>query len=359
MAGAASCMCRHRLRLDLPGRRDAAGQCTALSALVAVALAILAMPTLAAAMPARAPRPPVVEDIEPMPVNQPLFPVPEPYDRFRLWVNSLFVPPSDFGEVDMGVAIPQIRLRADVPLGRGASFQLTGEFRSSIYDTDGSGLLFSDCPGCPSSPGTLYQTTIAAQSGFLLNDDRHLIRAGENWVLLGALYARARWEPGALGDSITPGVNFGIGYQLPAYLRIAIGGRVERALDGDGVKIGPSGQIRWDFLPNWQAQTRGYGLQIEYTPRPRIELFVTGYRSTDRFRLDDRSSLGRGLTFRDRSVLVGGGVAVKILRQLRARFEAGAAVNRSVSVSNRGDGKLDSTDGDAAPYISFRVELRR
>jgi hypothetical protein len=322
-----------------------------------MAIATLSTPALVAARPARTPRPPVVEDVEPMPVNQPLFPVPEPRDRVRLWVNSLFVPPSDFGEVDLGVALPELRLRADVPLGRGASFQLTGEFRSSIYDTDGSGLLFSDCPGCP-SPGTLYQATIAAQSGYLLNDDKHLIRAGEHWVLLGALYARARYEPGAFGDSITPGLNFGIGYQLPGYLRIAIGARVERALDGDGVKIGPAGQIRWDFLPNWQVQTRGYGLQIEHTPLPRLELFVTGYRSTDRFRLDDRPGLGPGLTFRDRSLLVGGGAAVRVLRPLRVRLEAGAAVDRSVTVSSRGNGKLDSTDGGVAPYVSIRVELR-
>jgi len=324
---------------------------------VAVAIAIVATPTVVAATSVRAPRRPVVEDVEPMPVNQPLFPVTELPDRVRFWVGSHFVPPADFGGVDLSLALPELRIRAYVPLGGAATVQLTGEFRTSLYHTAGSLPLFSECRGCP-SPGTLYSTTIGAQGGYPLNDKKVLFRAGEHWALLGALYVRARYEPGAFGDSVTPGLTFGVGYQLPLYLRVAIALQVERALDGDGVKLGPSGQIRWDLLPNWQVQTRGYGLQLEYQPVPRLEMFVTGYRSSDSFRLDDRSSLGPGLTFRDRSVLVGGGAAVRVLRQLRARLEAGAAIDRSVSVSNRDDGKLDSTNGDVAPYLSFRVELR-
>jgi hypothetical protein len=185
-----------------------------------------------------------------------------------------------------------------------------------------------------------------------------LFRAGEQWALLGALYARARFEPGAFDDAVTPGFSFGLGYQLPGDLRIAVAASVERALDGDGVKIGPSGYLRWDPLPLWRIRTRGLGAQIEYRPLPRLELFVTGYQSSDRFRLDDRSRLGSGPTFRDRYALVGGGVVVKVLRQLRVTLESGAVVDRSVSVSSRSNGTIDTTNGNASPYFSFRVELR-
>jgi hypothetical protein len=274
-----------------------------------------------------------------------------------VWIGSYFIPPTDFGEVDLGLARPELRVRIPIPVNGVLNLQLTGEFKSSFYDTSGGGRLFEDCAACP-SPGELYSTTLALQGGYLLNRSRYLIVEDEQWALVTALYGRARFEPGAFEESVTPGLSLGIGYQLPRRLRIAIAGRIERALDGDGVKISPWGYFRWDPLPKWRLRLRGLGLQLEYRPVPRFQFFVTGFQTSDRFRMDDRPNLGSAPTFRDRRAVVGGGLVIKIFRDLRLSGELGAVVDRRVSLNTRDDGRIDTNRGATAPYFSFRLELR-
>jgi hypothetical protein len=301
--------------------------------------------------------PSVADGVEQVAIDEPAFPNGKISDTFRIWTGSYFVPPTDFGGVDLGLARPELRVRLRLPVSQDFSVQLSGEFRASFYDTDGQGPLFADCPDCP-SPDEFYSTMLAVQTGYLLNRERYLLRAGEQWALLSGVYARARFEQGAFDESVTPGFSFGIGYQIPSLFRIALGARVERSLDGDGVKIGPSGYLRWEPLPKWRLRTRALGLQLEYRALKRLELFLTGYQSSDRFRLDNRPDVGSGSTFRDRQAVVGGGLVVKILRELRMTLEAGAVVDRRISVDTRDDGTLDSVDGDTAPYFAFRFEIR-
>lgn len=140
--------------------------------------------------------------------------------------------------------------------------------------------------------------------------------------------------------------------------RSGLGARVERALDGDGVNVGPSAYFRWDFARKFRLRDRGIGIQIEYRPVPNWQLFLAGFRSSDRFRLDQRPGAPAGMTFRDRQVSVGGGGMVRISHTLRLGAEIGAIVDRRVSVSARDDGRLDSADGDVSPYLSLRAEVR-
>jgi hypothetical protein len=236
------------------------------------------------------------------------------------------------------------------------SAALTADFRVSHYDVDGSAPLYEDCVDCP-EPGELYAASLVAQGGYLLNRGWSLFRDDEQWALLGGAYVSARWEPGAFEESLSPGVSLGLGYQIPNTLRIALAARVERSLDGDGVNVGPSGYLRWDFAPGFRLRNRGLGLQLEYRPSSRWEMFVAAFRASDRFRMDDRGGVPSGLTFHDQQVSVGGGLMFKLHHSVRLTAEAGAIVDRKIGIDSRDD-SIDSVDGDVSPYFEARFEFR-
>lgn len=311
--------------------------------------------------PARAegkePEPSVANGVEPVVVDEPAFPAPLPRDRIRIWSGGFFAPPADVGDVDLGLIRSELRVRARLPVNDTASIQVTGDFRASHYDTDGRGSLFADCADCP-TPGNLYSALLAVQAGYLLNREWHFLRDDEQWAILGAFYGRARWEPGAFDDAVTPGLSIGLGYQLPGKLRIALAARIERALDGDGIKVGPTGYLRWDITRKTRLRSRGLGLQLEHRPGSRVEVFGAVFQSSDRFRLDDRPELSSGPTFTDRQVIVGGGLVFKIAREFRVTFETGAIVDRRVTIDTRDDDRIDSADGDVSPYFALRGEFR-
>ena len=248
-----------------------------------------------------------VAAVAPVVLDEPVFPVPPPKDRVQIWISSFFAPPTDFDGVDLGLACPEIRVRGRVPVSRVSSVQLTASFGANLYDKKGSASLFADCPDCP-SPRSLYSAALVAQGGYLLNRRWHLFRSDEQWAALGAVYGSANWEPGAFEDSLSPGASLGLGYQWPSTLRIALGVEVERALDGSGVEVGPYAYMRWDITSKMRLRSRGLGLQLEYDPTDRLQVFATGFQSVDRFRLDDRHELSSGLTFSDRQACAGGGL---------------------------------------------------
>lgn len=321
----------------------------------------LAFALLASVSPAIDAREPIerrdTNGTEPVVVDDPAFPAPVPKKPVQLYTGTFYAPPTDFNGVDLGLVRVNLRGRARIPIDDTINFQVLADFRANLYDADSHAALFADCADCP-TPDELYSGALAAQVGVLLNRDRHLFRAGERWAALGSLYGRARWEPGAFEQSLTPGLLLGIGYQLPGSLSIALAGRVEESLDGDGVRLKPSGNLRWDFAPQWRLRNRGLGLQLEYEPTDRIEVFVAGFRMVDRYLLEDRRGLTSAPTFRDRQVLVGGGLTYEISRTVELTGEAGAIVDRRLSVDTRDDGRLDSTDGDLSPYVAIRAEIR-
>jgi len=290
-------------------------------------------------------------------VDEPAFPEPPPRDPVRIWAGSSFAPAADFGAVDLTLFRPELRVRARLPVDDIVNLQITADFRPSFYDTDGDGALFPSCPTCR-SPDDFYSVSLGVQGGVLLNRDRYFFRDGEQWVALATLYGRARWQPGAFEESLTPGLSLGLGYTLPGKLRIAVAARIERALDGDGVTAGPTAYLRWDITRRLRLRNRGLGLQLEYRPSGRWEVFVTGFRASDQFRLDRTSGAPPGTTFQDRQVAVGGGIEWKIHRVVRLIAEAGALVDRRVSVDSRSDGRLGAADGDVSPYFVLRTELR-
>jgi hypothetical protein len=289
-------------------------------------------------------------------VDEPTFPRVLGREALRIWLESRFEPDADFGEAELGLAKPGARGRLRMPVSSRASVQLSGGFAANLYDADGKSQLFAGCPECP-APDEFYASSLGLQAALLLNDDWHLI--GEDaFALLGEAFGRARWEPGAFDDSLTGGGALGLGYELPDKLRIAVGVRVESALDGGSPAISPSGTFRWDVTPWLRLRNRGFGAQLELRPIRRLEVFAAGFRASDRFRLHSRSGLADDAVFRDRQWLVGGGIQLKLHRMLRLVAEGGAIVDRQISLRARGEGTLDTTGGDPSPYAELRIEIR-
>lgn len=293
----------------------------------------------------------------PVIVDVPAFPGVFPREVVRLWAGSFFAPEARFGDQEISLSRPEIRVRTDVPFAGVANLQLAGDFSTSFYDSDGARPPPADCTGCSLSEN-LYSASLAAQGGYRLNDRRHWIVDHEQWAALVSVFVQARWESGAFLDSLTPGISIAIGYQLPHRLRLAVGGRLGSSLDGEGISVNPSVYLRWDVVPRLRIKSRGLGGQLEYSPNKRLDVFLTGFRQSDAFRLDRGDGVPAGSTFQDRQALVGAGMVYRLIRKLRLAAEFGAIIDRRLSFSTRGDGRIDSRTGRPSPYLALRAELR-
>jgi len=322
----------------------------------ALALQALAATVVHAASPSVSAGPSEVD--ESIAIDEPIFPG-LPSGALRLWLDSRFQPDADAGDTEVSLIDPGAKLRLRAPLGRRMGLQLTAGFRTSRYDVEDESALFDSCAAasCP-APDEFYATSIALQSAVQLNDTGHLLWDGERWALLVEGIGRARWEPGAFEESLTGGGGLALGYELPRRLRVALGAHVESSLDGGSPSVSPTVAFRWDVAEWVRLRNRGFGLQLELRASRYLELFVAGYRTSTRFRLDSRPGLPSGALFRDRQWLVVGGVEWKLSRLLRVGVEAGAIVDRRLSLRASDEGTLDSASADPSPYVGVRLEIR-
>ncbi len=328
----------------------------------AIPICALALHTLAAGVAEADPNPPSVAAgptgvDESIAIDDPIFPG-LPSGALRLWLDSRFEPAADAEDAEVSLVEPGAKLRLRAPLGRRVGLQLTAAFRTSRYDVDDESALFEDCSGTCPAPDEFYATSLAAQTAVQLNDAGYLLWDGERWALLVEGIGRARWEPGAFENSLTGGGGLALGYQLPRRLRVAFGVHIESSLDGGSVSVSPTVALRWEVAEWVRLSNRGFGLQLELRASRHFELFVAGYRTSSRFRLDSRPGLPSGALFRDRQWLVGGGVEWKPWRLLRVGVEAGAVVDRRLSLRASDEGTLDSVRADPSPYVGVRLEIR-
>jgi hypothetical protein len=121
--------------------------------------------------------------------------------------------------------------------------------------------------------------------------------------------------------------------------------------------VGPLVALRWRQTERFTVRTRELGVQAELVLTPVLEVFVAGFRSTDRFRLQDRRPLG-DLSFRDRQVRVGAGFEWRLANYLRLLVEAGSIVDRRLRVHEEDQGTLLSRRGDPSGYVEATIELR-
>jgi hypothetical protein len=287
-----------------------------------------------------------------------------PKGLLRLEVGSGYAPSANAGGSEVSVATPGVRLRLQGPISERVGAQAFFGAGTTLYDIKDSSDLFADCNDeagmpleCP-APDEFYAASFGAQVAYLLNPNSYMLFDGERWALVGEAFIRARWERGAFDRSLKAGTIYALGYELTKYLRVAVGAQVDVALDGGNVSVQPTAAFRWDITPTLRLGNRGYGLQLEYREFKRFEFFVAGYRSSDSYRLHDRDGFPSGAEFDDRRWQVGGGVEWKLARWLRLTTEAGAIVDRQLSVSANGEGRLSDEDVDKSPYLDVRLEFR-
>jgi hypothetical protein len=253
--------------------------------------------------------------------------------------------------------VPGGRISLQAPLGKRASARAFATVATHLYDVRRERELFSGCDACP-APDQFYSTALGLQGALQVNDGWHLLRADERWALLAEGTGRARWEDGAFDRSLEAGTLLGVGYELPKRLRLALGAQIEIAADGGEVSVSPTGSFRWDPTPWLRVRNRGFGLELEARAHKRLELFAAGYRSSDQFRLRSRAGLPAGAEFDDRRWQVGAGFEWRLLGWLRLAGEAGAIVDRQLTLSASGEDDLDSRGVDASPYVDLRLEFR-
>jgi hypothetical protein len=278
--------------------------------------------------------------------------------RLRIQLGAGFGSETEAGDSDVSFATPGIRIALQEPIGALASTELFAAFAASEYDVNHARELFASCGACP-VPDEFYSASLGAQGGIQLNPNWSLLRADERWALLAELSGSAHWEDGAFERSLGGGGVLALGYEIPKRLRLALGAKIEVSADGGEVSIDPTGAFRFDVTPWLRLRNRGFGLELSLRAARRLDLFLTGHRGGSSFRLRSREGLPSGAEFSDQRWQIGTGFEWGPRRWLRILFEAGAMVDREISIeADDADGSLASRDVDASPYFDLRFELR-
>jgi hypothetical protein len=285
-----------------------------------------------------------------------------PKGLLSLELGSGFAPFADAGGSEVAVWTPGGRLRLQAPINERVGARAFIGFGTTVYDVQDSADLFSTCTDgdgeeleCP-VPDEFYSASFGAQAAYLLNPNSFVLFDGERWAFVGEGFIRGRWERGEFAHSLKVGTIAAIGYELTKRLRVAVGAQIDVDLDGGGVSVGPTASFRWDITEALRLRNRGFGLQLELRAFRRVEFFVAGYRSSDSYRLHDRSGFPAGAQFEDRRWQLGGGIEWKLARWLRLRTEVGGIVDRRLSIHD--EGTLADRDVDPSPYVDVRVEWR-
>jgi hypothetical protein len=175
---------------------------------------------------------------------------------------------------------------------------------------------------------------------------------------VGVANVGSRWEDSDFHSGASAGFAVGVGYEIPDVLRIAVGVSLQTPLNRADFDASPFVAVRWRPVDRVTVRSRELGVQIEFDVSPQLESFVTGFRSSDRFRLSNRLGVLDDLSFRDRYVRLGAGFNWKIESWLRLGLEGGALVDRSLRVSDQDLGTLLSRRPDTSGYFTLRFELR-
>lgn len=287
------------------------------------------------------------------------FPEPRVRDGLRVNFQSQFFPDANIGAGHSSLYQPDLRVRMNVPVSRRAIVRLSARGGMSSYQFRGGPILQNGGVDLVGDSLDLYRTRISAQGAVRLNEDgTSWIVENETWALLATIGADASWESGAFDEALRVGSGLAIGYEIDNKLRLALGAIVGVSPDSGDVEVGPLATIRWNVTDRLTLRDRSLGLQLEYRWNPRLELFVSGFRTSDSYRLDEISAFGDELSLRDRQVLVGGGFEWELNRYVRLNAEAGIVAQRKLKVSDDDLGTLASESADPGAYFDVRIEIR-
>jgi hypothetical protein len=293
----------------------------------------------------------------------PLAPLPIT-EAFRIRLQTFVAPEAPLGSGDVTLVRPELNARATWPINDRVVLRMTMRLSESRYrfhgDAWGSAALL---PGVGKDPDEavgnldLYAAQLGLEGAYGLSRDTNWLAQHEEWAVIGALYGGSGWEDGAFRSGLGARGVIGIGYEIPERLRLALGVSLRTPLDHAGVDVGPFLSLRWRPVDRFTLRTRELGLQAEFALTPVFEIYLAGFRATDRFALNNRSPLG-DLTFRDRRVQVGAGFEYKLANWVRIALEGGSIVDRRIRVEDEDLGTLLSRRGDPSGYCEVRVELR-
>jgi hypothetical protein len=285
-------------------------------------------------------------------------------EGIRIQFETFAAPEARAGSGHVTLVRPEINARGTLPVNDKAVLRVTMRLAESRYRFHG------DVWGPPSLIPTvgsdpdaafgrldLHSAALGLEGAYRLSSNTQWFAEHEEWGAIGALYAGSRWEDDSFHSGLGAGGAIGVGYETPKTLRLALGVSLRTPLDETDVDVGPLFSLRWRPIDRFTLRTRELGLQAEYVLTPVFEVFLAGYRSTDRYRLNDRAPLGE-LSFRDRRIQVGAGFEWKLSNWLRLSLEGGSIVDRRLRVREEDLGTLLERNGDPSGYFELRVELR-
>ena len=283
----------------------------------------------------------------------------------RIRLETYAAPEARAGSGHVTLVRPELHVRGTVPVDDQAILRVTMRLSENRYRFHGD--VWGPASKLPPSIGTdpdavfdrldLHSAALGLEGAYSLSNDTHWFAEHEEWAAVGAFYTGSRWEDDDFHSGVGAGFAIGVGYETPESLRLALGVSLRTPLDNAHFDVGPLFSLRWRPTDRFTLRTRELGLQAELVLTPVFEVFLAGYRSTDRFRLNDRKSLDE-LSFRDRRVQVGAGFEWKLSNWLRVALEGGSIVDRRLRVHEKDLGSLLERSGDPSGYFEARVELR-
>jgi hypothetical protein len=298
-------------------------------------------------------------------LDAPPFPGLDITDAVQIRLETFTAPDASIGSGHVTVVRPELGARATWPVNDQMVLRIATRLAQSRYRFRGN--VWDTMIALPSGPVLdadrligdldLHAARLALEGAYRLSEDTHWFANGERWSVLGSAYVGSRWENGAFDSGLDAGGGIAVGYEIPKQLRVALGVSLRTPLDETDLDLDPLFSLRWRPAERVTLRTRELGLQVELELTPALEIFLTGFRSTDGFRLRDRHPLG-DLTFRDRQVRLGGGIDWALANWLHFETEVGAIAERRLRVREEDLGTLLSRRGDPSAYFEVRFELR-
>jgi hypothetical protein len=300
-------------------------------------------------------------------LDAPPFPGPDVSEAFRIQAETFAAPDASIGSGHVSVVRPELGLRATWPVSDRLVLRMLTRVAESPYrfrgDVWGSTVLFPFAPSLTADQLIgerldLHAARLALEGAYRLSDDTNWFADGEQWAVIGATNVGSRWEDGSFHSGLSAGGALGVGYEIPNLLRVALGASLQTSLEKAELDPGPFFSLRWRPIDRVTVRTRELGLQVEVDLSPSYEFYLTGFRSSDSYRLRDRFGPLGDLSFRDRQVRLGVGFDWSLVKWLSIDLEAGAIVDRRLRVHEEDLGTLLSRRVDPSAYFEVRLEVR-
>jgi hypothetical protein len=297
----------------------------------------------------------------------PPFPDLDISEAVRIHAQTLIAPDASLGSGGVDLVRPEFSLRATAPANDRLVLRIAIRATESDYTFHGDAwggpvpFPFGTFPDADRLIGhnlDLHAVRMAFEGAYRVSDHTGWFAKDEQWGLVGALSVGSRWEDSAFSSGLSGGGALGFGYEIPEKLRVALGVSLQTPLDHGDLDANPFFSLRWRPIESVTVRSRELGLQVEYRLIPMFEFHVTGFRSSDRYRLRDRLDPLGDLSFRDRYVRLGAGVDCHLANWLRLGVEAGAITDRSLRITEEDLGTLVSRRASPSGYVELRMELR-